>query len=67
MQRFFSADALLEHYHHIERERPDLDYDIDGVVTRSTGSICRPGSASARGQSRWATAHKFPAEQLSRV
>ncbi|MBP1873782.1 DNA ligase (NAD+) [Ensifer adhaerens] len=63
MQRISSADELLAHYHHIERERPDLDYDIDGVVYK-VDSLDLQARLGFRSRSpRWATAHKFPAEQ----
>ena len=32
---FHSADGLLKHFHAIEEQRADLDYDIDGVVYKS--------------------------------
>jgi DNA ligase (NAD+) len=32
MQRLNSVDDILAHYHDIGLARPDLDYDIDGVV-----------------------------------
>jgi DNA ligase (NAD+) len=63
MQRFFSADELLEHYHHIERERPDLDYDIDGVVYKVDRLDLQTRLGFRTRSPRWATAHKFPAEQ----
>ncbi|MCA1404496.1 NAD-dependent DNA ligase LigA [Ensifer sp. IC3342] len=63
IQRFDSADELLEHYHHIERERPDLDYDIDGVVYKVDRLDLQARLGFRSRSPRWATAHKFPAEQ----
>ncbi len=63
MQRFSSADELLVHYHHIERERPDLDYDIDGVVYKVDRLDLQARLGFRSRSPRWATAHKFPAEQ----
>ncbi|MBB4185523.1 NAD-dependent DNA ligase LigA [Sinorhizobium terangae] len=63
IQRFASADELLEHYHHIERERPDLDYDIDGVVYKVDRLDLQARLGFRSRSPRWATAHKFPAEQ----
>ncbi|PDT84922.1 NAD-dependent DNA ligase LigA [Sinorhizobium sp. BJ1] len=63
MQRISSADELLEHYHHIERERPDLDYDIDGVVYKVDRLDLQARLGFRSRSPRWATAHKFPAEQ----
>lgn len=63
MRRFHSADELLEHYHFIERERPDLDYDIDGVVYKVDRLDLQTRLGYRSRSPRWATAHKFPAEQ----
>ncbi|MDX1088012.1 NAD-dependent DNA ligase LigA [Sinorhizobium medicae] len=63
MQRFFSTDELLEHYHHIERERPELDYDIDGVVYKVDQLDLQARLGFRSRSPRWATAHKFPAER----
>lgn len=63
MRRLSSADELLQHYHHIERERPDLDYDIDGVVYKVDRLDLQARLGFRSRSPRWATAHKFPAEQ----
>ena len=63
MKRLNSVADILAHYDEIGLERPDLDYDIDGVVYK-VDSLELQGRLGFRSRSpRWATAHKFPAEQ----
>ncbi|UIJ78407.1 NAD-dependent DNA ligase LigA [Rhizobium leguminosarum] len=63
MKRLNSVADILAHYDEIGIERPDLDYDIDGVVYK-VDSLELQARLGFRSRSpRWATAHKFPAEQ----
>src|SRR6478736_5545940 len=63
MKRLNSVADILAHYDDIGLKRPDLDYDIDGVVYK-VDSLELQARLGFRSRSpRWATAHKFPAEQ----
>ena len=63
MQSFEKIEELLNHYRKIEKDRPELEYDIDGVVYKvdDLGLQARLGLKSR--VPRWAIAHKFPAEK----
>jgi len=57
------ADALLDHYRHMQAIRSHLDYEIDGVVYK-VNELPLHGLLGERSRSpRWAIAHKFPAEE----
>ena len=57
-----SPDDLAAHYQHIQTLRPDLGYDIDGVVCK-VNDLALQGRLGFRSTTpRWAIAHKFPAE-----
>ncbi|MEL7430523.1 MAG: NAD-dependent DNA ligase LigA, partial [Pseudomonadota bacterium] len=63
MRRHGDIDDVIAHYRHIEKVRPELEYDIDGVVYKvdNVSFQTRLGLASSYPQ--WAIAHKFPAEK----
>lgn len=63
-----SAEEVLAFYHQVERDRPQLGFDIDGVVIKVDSQALQDRLGFVARAPRWAIAFKFPAqEQLTTV
>ena len=65
MKLCHSVEAMLAVYRAIEAERATLGYDIDGVVYKVNDLALQARLGFVSRAPRWATAHKFPAEQAT--
>lgn len=60
-----NLDEVIKHYHHWEKKRESLDYEVDGMVIK-VNSFAQQRSLGATLKSpRWACAYKFPAKQAT--
>lgn len=57
------ADDIMAFYDELGKQRPDLDYDIDGIVYKVNDFELQLRLGFVSRSPRWAIAHKFPAEQ----
>ena len=65
--RCTTLEEMLQHYRSIKAMRPDLPYDIDGVVYKIDSLDWQKRLGFVAKSPRWGMAHKFPAEQAETV
>lgn len=67
MGRFTSVEGLLSRFKEIGELRASLPYDIDGVVYKVDDLALQQRLGYISRSPRWATAHKYPAEQAQTI
>ncbi|NOW46831.1 DNA ligase (NAD+) [Novosphingobium sp. SG751A] len=63
LRRCEDLEKMLEHYRNIQLQRPDLPYEIDGVVYKVDNFGLQDRLGFVAKAPRWAIARKFPAER----
>ncbi len=68
IQRAESAEEILEYHGAYDRDRDDLDYEIDGVVIKLDDLAAREDLGATSHHPRWAMAFKFePRKEVTRI
>src|SRR5579863_5229612 len=66
-KRVIAAEGLLRAYAELERDRPHLGFDIDGVVYKVDRLDWQQRLGFVSRSPRWAIARKFPAQQARTI
>jgi len=62
------ADEIVEWHHELERQRDDLEYEVDGVVVKIDDLAARQRLGTTAHHPRWAFAYKFqPRREVSEI
>ena len=61
--RFPNIDEVLAFYEQMQQKRPELPYEIDGMVVKVNSLAQQRELGFISRAPRWAIAHKFPAEE----
>ena len=59
------AEELFERYQDLQQQRPDMPYEIDGVVYKLDDFALQNRLGAVARSPRWAIAHKFPAQEVT--
>lgn len=62
-----STDDMLRYYQLWQDKRPNLDYEIDGMVFKVNDFQLQKQLGAASRSPRWAIAYKFPAEEVETI
>lgn len=60
-------ETIIKFYNENLQDRPELDYDVDGVVIKVNSFEQQKKLGFRSNNPRWATAYKFPSEQVTTV